>query len=110
MKQLVESGVYVNSVYQAGFTAIFYAAIEGRLEATQWLLACGADPSVQNQERRTPLHWAARGGHVEVLRALLKARAPVDVRDGTWRTPLDIAQQKKHHMVVEILRSYGAKQ
>lgn len=92
--QCVAEGVSVNGVYDAGFTPLFYAAIDGQPHVAQWLLEQGADVLARNDEQRTPLHWAARSGHAEVVQLLLAAQADPSAQDGTGRTPLALARQK----------------
>lgn len=108
VQKLLDAGVNVNGVYDAGFTPIFYSATEGRPEVTKLLLEKKANAAAANFEQRTPLHWAARNGHLEVMRCLLAAKAPVDGKDKTGRTPLDLAQQKGHAEAVKLMQDVGA--
>jgi hypothetical protein len=75
---------------QLGFTALHLAAQGGRAEAIRLLLQAGADPSIRNNNGRTPLDVARYHGRQPCIllleaaiapqyaRSLLKARALLD--------------------------------
>ncbi len=76
---LAAEGVDVNqattSGYDAGKTALFQAALNGRVEIVAKLLAAGADvnqaPTSGCDEGRTALHCAAQKGHAEIISHLI---------------------------------------
>jgi ankyrin repeat protein len=43
------------------------ATIEGKMEAIEWLLEKGADPSLEDSAGYLPLHYAAAEGHMSIL-------------------------------------------
>lgn len=72
--------------------AVLYACGYGHAEIVRFLLQCGADPNVANQQGETTLHWAMWGPHVDIVDMLLARGVRVDVKDGARRaTPLDWA-------------------
>ena len=76
IRALVAAGVPVDHADgDYAQTALHYAAREGRKEAVDALLACGANPNARNRDMRTPLHWAASNGTASVVRALVAAGA-----------------------------------
>jgi ankyrin repeat protein len=87
---LLARGAQVNLI-PAGFdyagTALHYAALRGRRELVDHLLAVGADPTVRDTKiGKLPEDWAAHGGHAELAEhlRLVRERAgestPTDTR------------------------------
>ena len=85
------------------------------------ILSDGANVNARNQEGRTPLHSAVNWKRsaireedvpviIEIVELLLTNGADINARDNNGMTPLDIAQENDLHEVVELLRTYGAKE
>lgn len=72
---LIEGGAMLN---HEGWTALHYAAFEGRLALLERLLAAGADPEALAPNKSDALMLAARNGHIDVVRRLLKAGVALD--------------------------------
>lgn len=51
-------------------TPLHEAAIWGRKDLLQYLLAKGADPKVEYKYGRTPLYWAEKRGHTPIVEIL----------------------------------------
>jgi len=67
---LVEYGADVHAVDEEYCsTPLGLAARAGRVEIVEWLLGCGADPTLAAAPWATPLAWATRRGHDAVLAA-----------------------------------------
>ena len=62
-------------------TALYFAAQEGKLEAVELLMNCGAKLGVQENDGVSPLVHAAFHGHADVVRLLLQKGADVDECD-----------------------------
>lgn len=64
----------VNVIDRNDFRPLHHAAAQGHLEAVQWLLDHGADPTKRVRNNRsshkTPLEYAAYYHHTEVVRLL----------------------------------------
>ena len=61
-----------------GATALHLAAFDGDGALVEELLACGADPSLQDDVfHGTPAGWAYAGGHTELRNRLAE-------RPGSW--------------------------
>lgn len=59
VQTLIELGVELESVDEAGWTALHWAAQTGNLKIAEVLLEKGANPDCRNNEGRTPLHGTA---------------------------------------------------
>jgi ankyrin repeat protein len=95
---------------ESGFTALHYAARNGRLEACTLLLLEGANVNaLTGAQRSTPLMRAAYCGHLEVVALLLeRGKAQVNLADADGSTALHYAVQQKHYRVAELLLLCGA--
>jgi ankyrin repeat protein len=94
---------------ESGFTALHYAARNGRLDACKLLLLEGANVNaLTGAQRSTPLMRAAYCGHLEVVALLLeRGKAQVNVADTDGATALHYAMQQKHYRVAELLLQWG---
>lgn len=97
----------ISSEDDSGMTPLHRAAMRGRTEVVEFLLASKADVSARDHSGFTPLHWAAYDGHKEVVRLLLAAKADVNARTDFGQTPLKIATQRRHRDVEQLLRDSG---
>ena len=77
MQELLDRGAEINAI-PAGFdfagTPLHYAALRGRRDTVDWLLARGADLSIRDPKvANMPEDWAAHDGHSE-LAAYMRER------------------------------------
>ena len=78
VRALLDAGVNVNSRRGDGATALHLAEFDGDGALVEELLACGADPSLQDDVfHGTPAGWAYAGGHTELGNRLAE-------RPGSW--------------------------
>ncbi len=91
-----------------GKTALMAAAMQGRLQLVQALLAAGADPNAHNQNGGTPLLYAVAGGSQQVVGRLLAAGAQINQRSSNGWSPLMMAVAKRRAMLVRSLLRAGA--
>lgn len=75
---------------------------------TEVLIDRGADISMEDSEKRTPLVCAALGGHGKVACLLLGYGAEVDARDSSAATPLHAAVINDHLDIAKLLLESGA--
>lgn len=77
LKALIEAGADVNDVNHENcdWTALMYAARNGRTECVKALIAGKADLNIKDNDGWTPLMSAARNGHTECVKALVDAGA-----------------------------------
>jgi ankyrin repeat protein len=85
------------------------AALIGRREVVEILLAQGAQVNMVDTSGRTPLHFSLLwNNNVTVAEQLLSYGATVDARDGNGETPLQTALLKRRKSIAELLLVYGA--
>ena len=89
-----------------GISALYHAAIRGRIDIAELLLAGGADVNV-GQGSNAPLHGAAAFGQKAMVEWLLARGAHVNAPDYNRKTPLRLALDNGHHEVAGILRRHG---
>ena len=79
----------VNDLSPSGYSALHYAARNGRMDMVGLLLAAGADVAVATKAGgATALHRAAVQGHAHVVAALLDAGACPAAQDVRGATPV----------------------
>lgn len=67
LKELLASGLNINTKDRAGRAILHLAARQGQLELARYLLAHGADINAQDQEGRTPLMLSAGLGAFDIF-------------------------------------------
>lgn len=72
-----------------GWTALHYAAAEGRLEVCRVLLEFGGDIDALLPDRSTPLMLAVEEGHLHLAQLLLERGASSNCKDEAGFTALD---------------------
>ncbi|OQR99647.1 hypothetical protein ACHHYP_05402 [Achlya hypogyna] len=77
---LVAQGAETNGRFDAGYTALHWAAWEGHDRIVEMLLGAGAVVDIANDNRNTPLHWAAWAGRKSTVELLLRAGANVNLQ------------------------------
>jgi ankyrin repeat protein len=81
-KQLIKCSVNINYLDRKGWSALMWAAAQGRAEIVRCLIDKGAVAVVPDMTEKslntgvnTPLHWATFNGHIEVIWILIKKGA-----------------------------------
>lgn len=77
---------------EGGPTALMIAAESGLSGIVALLLRAGADPTVADGLRATPLHRAARRGGGACAALLIRAGADIEAKDSVGRTPLAVSR------------------
>ena len=90
-------------------TALHWAAIRGRKEIADLLLARGAQVDPKDQDERTPLSFAAVDNRLEVARVLLAKGADANGADYRGWTHLHLAVYYGHLDMVRLLLDKGAR-
>ena len=79
---LVESGVDLDASFDngEGYTAVHFAAWDGKDEILAYLLEAGAEADSVGEDGYTPLFLAAAGGHLDCVEILVENGADVNRR------------------------------
>ena len=110
----------MNAKNDAGFTPLHHAAVFGRKEIAELLIAEGADVNAKEDEYGiTPLHEAAFVGYKEIAELLIAKGGDVNAKDVDGGTPLDAAQSVNEDVppedkaankeIADLLREHGGK-
>jgi ankyrin repeat protein len=107
VKELLDKGIYVDTHYGYGRTALIYASEQGNEALVRLLLDRGADVNAKDGGNVTALHKASYG-HPSVVRLLLERGADINAEDKGERRPLINAVKNGHDEVSKILIEKGA--
>ena len=91
IEKLLSLGLDIDSRRSAGTTPLMVAAVNGRLNAFNFLLERGSDPTLKNNNGMTVLHRAAEGRNDEIIEKLLSLGLDIDSRRSAGTTPLMVA-------------------
>ena len=119
--RLVESGAPVDfkdasretsDESRPGGTALIYAAFQGDLELTKWLLDHKANPNAVDDDGETPLSSAIRSGEIDIVSALLAHGSDLKLAGSHHKSqqyPLIlIAARGDHSDILDLLLKRGA--
>jgi ankyrin repeat protein len=113
IKDVIESSPSIAfSTDELGSTMLHEAAITGRADVVQMLLALKANPNAKDINGRTPLYKAAFYGHPEIIELLIANGADVNIVDSDGTTVLSRALHSRSgnsEELVKILLLHGAK-
>ena len=82
IKALVEAGADLDASFDdgEGYTAVHFAAWDGKDQILSYLLEAGAQADVVGEDGYTPLFLAAAGGHLKCVEILVEKGADVNRR------------------------------
>jgi ankyrin repeat protein len=110
VKELLEQGADVNTD-KDGYTALCWACWYGHYEIAELLLQYGALVDLPIPIIRiTPLMLASWYGYPKIVESLLKHGANPNNKTCFGQTALSGALKNGHKEIVELLKSYGAKE
>ncbi len=89
-------------------TALILAAIGGKLEAVNVLLAHEAKLDDRDFAGNTALNWAALRGHTQVASALLKKGSNINTKNNAGASPLHYAVSTHNIPMVKLMVENGA--
>ncbi len=108
VRELLASGVDINTRDAEGRTALQVAIAEGHCDLVSFLLAHGADPTLVDAKGFSLLHWAVFSDDPALIALGHVASVGVDPRDVSGRTPLSWAASQDSLHAVEWLIAAGA--
>ncbi|BCH32530.1 hypothetical protein MesoLjLc_44600 [Mesorhizobium sp. L-8-10] len=104
VRQLLDQGVVVAELDEAGDPALIIASLAGRAGVVALLLERGADIEIRNKHGLTALHAAAYGGNMDVIELLVAKGAAVNDTANFYKmSPLHAAAEEGHAEVVAFL-------
>ncbi len=109
IKEMLESGVDPNLVYEGGLSILALATIYDRFKIIELLLKHKADPNKYIDAFSAPIYIASLGKKIEILKILLKHGADPNVESGGYGyTPLLNIIFDGDVKIVRLLLMYGA--
>lgn len=108
-RQLVEHGADLNCRDINGFAPLHVAARDNYNNILSDLIQKGANVDVKNEAGDTPLHLAIQNGNKAAAETLLIKDADYNLKNKAGQTPLDVAQKKSLSEMIQLLKSYGAR-
>ncbi|XP_061189952.1 uncharacterized protein LOC133197762 [Saccostrea echinata] len=108
LKCLFSHGYNLNSADTFNPKLLFVASENGYIETVEQLVNQGADVSIYNDDKITPLYLASQNGHMEIVQYLIEHGANVNIYDIENVTPLSMASQNGHTEIVKHLIEHGA--
>ena len=108
VKELVESGVDMNTKNEEGMTALTLAIGYECIDIAKYLLEKGADVNVKNTYGYTTLMLAVNNRYIDIVKYLVEKGADVNAKDIDGMTALTIAVKKDNIDIVKYLVEKGA--
>ena len=104
---LLYNGEDIESKDEDGWTPLFYATLNGRLDIVKALVERGANVNTTDNEDSTPLIEACCEDNVDVVSYLLEHNADVNAVNTSSRTALHNAVSIGNYEMVEVLLKYN---
>lgn len=90
-------------VGEEGWAPLHFAAMDGAVRATEYLLDRGADMQLADSSGSCPIHLAAENGHKDVVEILVRRGMDPGLPNSSKLDPLHLAAQKGHLATVRFL-------
>lgn len=101
---LVEEGLAeVNLCTFQGYTPLHFAAEQGNVALSSYLIQNGANVNAPTQGKFTSLHLAAEYGHTDVANCLIENGAIINPFNNEGNSPLDLARKHSHAETAKLL-------
>ncbi|ETV77924.1 hypothetical protein H257_08172 [Aphanomyces astaci] len=101
-------GTYIDSVDEAGCTALVLATQGGHFHVMKFLIEHGAKPDATDESGSTVLVLATKQGFLNAVKVCLEASARVDATDPNLKTPLILAAERGDLKAIKMLLKFGA--
>jgi len=114
MRLLDEQGAVIDRLNKDGYTALRFAAANGKAKAVQCLMELGADSNLVQQQTTTPFIAACGKGKIEVMKKMLdfqgvQGGAKMDLETPAGKTALHEACSEGQFAAAEMLLTKGAR-
>jgi ankyrin repeat protein len=103
VKDLIDK--YDVELNKPGWTALHYAAINGRVSLIQYLLDHHAYIDALSPNGTTPLMLAARAGHIQAVKLLLDRGAEMSLKNAVGMTVIEFAESGNQSEIADGLKS-----
>ena len=109
MKELLSTGLDINSQDSFGTTALHNASTNGNLECVKFLIENGCK-FLKNDSGNTPLHRAVLLEHFDIVKELLNGFDDIDVLDKNafGKSALDIAFERGNEDIINALLNHDS--
>jgi ankyrin repeat protein len=108
---LIQKGAAVNAKDRKGRSPLVSLAASGvkNIEIAKMLLAAGADPNIEDENREAALNYTVFSGDVELGKLLIDAHADINHGNDTGEPPISSAtQHAMHYEMAKMLIAAGA--
>ena len=106
--RLLRAGCDINEKDSTYSTPLYYACLNGDIDAAQELTDRHADVNAQGGYYGNALQAASARGHEQVVKMLLDSKAEVNAQGGQYGNALQAASARGHEQVVKMLLDAGA--
>jgi ankyrin repeat protein len=108
VKSFVDSGGEINKKCCYGYTPLYCATLNMKLDIVKYLLEKGVDVNVVDCRIFSPLYIASMNGYKKITKLLIKAGADINRRHNCGNNAVYASYVNKHYSVVKLLIKAGA--
>lgn len=109
MKALHQQGLPLDVRQPDGSTYLHVAACFGYYDVAAFLLRCGVQPNVRDNDLWQPLHAAARWGQYELVELLCEYNADINSKTSTGETPMDLCEDDQTRATITQMQQQEAR-
>lgn len=109
LRAVMSEGININTIDDAGDTALMKAATKNQTDVVSVLINNGANVNIQNHKGETALIIAAGNGCSNVVSILLDANADPNIRNRRGETALQKAEAAGYHDTAGIIGRSGGR-
>uniref|UniRef100_T1IV76 Histone-lysine N-methyltransferase n=1 Tax=Strigamia maritima TaxID=126957 RepID=T1IV76_STRMM len=98
----------INLLDDGGWTPLVWGSEHRHKDVVRFLLECGADPNVRDNEQNIALHWAAFSGSSEICELFLNRECDLSSVNEHGDTPLHIAARQDNYDCIMLFLTRNA--